>query len=377
MAYLIKTKKANINGELVKGFPILLWENNDIHWLSLNFFIEKYRNTVVKSIGTYAQHLQDIYSQIEYQEGIEEISDIDDDFLIAYKASIRSRGITSERKTENTKNYAAQIIGTVLLYCMWLEENGYSRNLIGTTKFHKIRITLTATGRIKHALSKHKSTDKKALRAPRESWVEIVKRYGPKGQYVNKRFELMVDWGRAAGLRADENCHLTVNQLPLRETAEKGILDGKNIYILLTHTKGSIDKSIPVNPLLIKRTWDFIDAERAALVQKIKIKIKNKKEIYTENDFVFLSERSGDPLLPSSFSREIRTGFLKAVDAGDLTEDERVWCHGLKHIFSVVLLKRLDEKGVRRPEAVARQATRHSSEGAMEPYLTERFNEDF
>ena len=92
---------------------------------------------------------------------------------------------------------------------------------------------------------------------------------------------------------------------------------------------------------------------------------------------MFLSERSGDPLLPSSFSREIRTGFLKAVDAGDLTEDERVWCHGLKHIFSVVLLKRLDEKGVRRPEAVARQATRHSSEGAMEPYLTERFNDDF
>jgi len=372
MAYLKKTKKADINGKLVKGFPVMFWDNDVIHWLSLNFFMNKYRNTVVKSIGTYAQHLQDIYSQIESQEGIDEVSDIDDDFLTAYKASIISRG-----ETDNTENYASQIIGTVLLYCMWLEENGYSRNLIGTTKFHKIRITLTAKGRIKHPLAEHRSTDKKALRAPRESWVEIVKRYGPKGRYANQRFELMVDWGRAAGLRADENCHLTVNQLPMRETAEKAILDGKNIYVLLTHTKGSKNKSIPVNPLLIKRTWDFIDTERANLVKKIKNKYKKNKEIYTECDYVFLSEKTGDALLPSSFSREIRTGFLKAVDAGDLTEDERVWCHGLKHIFSVLLLKKFDEKGVRRPEAVARQATRHSSEEAMEPYLTERFNEDF
>jgi integrase len=98
---------------------------------------------------------------------------------------------------------------------------------------------------------------------------------------------------------------------------------------------------------------------------------------YIEPKYIFLSDKTGSTLLPGSFSNSIRTAFLRAVDAGDLTEDERVWCHGLRHYFSVVLLKKLDEKKVNRPEAVARQATRHGCDDAMEPYLTERFNESF
>jgi integrase len=372
MAYLKKTKKANILGESVKGFPLLFWDNNKIHWLSLSYFIELYRSDAVRSLGTYAQHIQDIYSQIEIEENIHEISDIDDDFLRAYKSSIISRG-----EVNNTKNYASQIIATILRYCMWLEENGYSRNLIGTSKFHRIRIILTDKGHIKHPLSKNKSSDKKTMRAPRTDWIEIIKKFGPATERVNKRFELMIDWGRVSGVRGDESCHLSIRQLPTHETVEKAILNGRNIFILLTHTKGSNDKSIPVNPMLVKRTWDYIDAERKSLVKIFKSRSKKKKESYKECDFIFLSEKTGTNITPGTFSTMVRAAFLKAVEATELTEDERVWCHGLRHNFVVTTLIKFDEKGVPRPEAVAQQATRHSSTKAMEPYLTERFNKDF
>ena len=44
MAYLLTTQKADINGILTKGFPVLFWDNDRIHWLSLNFLIDKYLN---------------------------------------------------------------------------------------------------------------------------------------------------------------------------------------------------------------------------------------------------------------------------------------------------------------------------------------------
>jgi integrase len=236
---------------------------------------------------------------------------------------------------------------------------------------------LTDKGHIKHPLTKITDNEKRASVTPRMEWIEMVKRYGPITANINARFELMIDWGRTAGLRAFEACYLTISQLPSRETAEKAIINGTNVYILLIVTKGSKDKNIPISPLLIKKTWDYIDTTRKQVIATFKKRAKNKQTIYYENNYIFLSDKTGKAMSPVSFSNSIRKAFLAAVDAGELTEDERVWCHGLRHYFTVTLLKFLDNKKVPRPEAVTRQVTRQGSDDALEPYLTDRFNEEF
>lgn len=372
MAYVRYTTKAKLFGVALKGFPILFSEGGKVHWLSLNYFLDLLRSTELSSIKTYSSHLLDFLSQLEMEEELLDIGRIDEDFLIAYKSAIIDR-----EAYLNTEGYATQILRTVLAFCKWLEDNRYVRNLIGETKNHRIRIKLTDKGRVMHSLSKTVDKEKRPSVAPRSDWIEIVKRYGPVTEHINARFELMIDWGRTAGLRAFEACYLTYSQLPTRETVENAIERGTNVHMLLTVTKGSKEQNIPVSPLLIKKTWDYIDTTRKQAVTKFKKRAKRKHKVYEEPQHIFLSDKTGKTLSPVSFSNSIRKAFLAAVDAGELTEDERVWCHGLRHYFVVMLLKWLDEKKVQRPETVARQATRHGSNDAIEPYETERFNEEF
>jgi len=372
MAYLRYTQKAKLYGAPTKGFPLLFTDDGKVHWLSLNYFLELTRSNAVSSIKTYARHLQDLFSQLEAEEEVVELDFIDDDYLLAYKSALIDRD-----GDINSDNYASQIIRTVLHYCKWLEDNRYVRNLIGNTTNHKIRIDISGDGNIKHPLSKNRSKDKRASIAPRAGWIDIVKKYGPASSHVNARFELMIDWGRTVGLRALEACYLSISQLPSRETVEKAIETGVNVHILLTVTKGSRDKNIPINPLLLKKTWDYIDITRVEVVKKFKQRAKDKHSQYKEPTYIFLSEKTGFALSPVSFSNSVRQAFLAAIDSGELTEDERVWCHGLRHNFVVTLFKALDDKKVPRTEAVARQVSRHGSNDAMEPYLTDRFNESF
>ena len=372
MAYARYTTKAELFGVTIKGFPLLFSEDGKVHWLSLNYFLDLLRSIEPSSISTYSGHLLDFFSQLEMEEEPLDIGSIDDDFLIAYKSALIDRG-----GYENSESYASQVLRTVVHYCKWLGDNGYERNFVGETVNHKIRIKLTEKGNVKHPLTKIMKNEKRVSVAPRTEWIEIVKKYGPITASINARFELMIDWGRTAGLRALEACYLTISQLPSRETAVKAIKRGTNVYMLLTVTKGSKDMNIPINPLLVKKTWDYIDTTRKQAIAKFKKRAKKKHKIYEEPQHIFLSDKTGKTLSAASFSNSIRKAFLAAVDAGELTEDERVWCHGLRHNFTLVLLKTLDEKKVPRPETLTRQVTRQGSDDALEPYLTERFNEEF
>lgn len=142
-------------------------------------------------------------------------------------------------------------------------------------------------------------------------------------------------------------------------------------------TKGGKVWTIPISPLLVIRTWDYVELYRTDITETCGKKAKSEYEIYTEPGEIFLSSNTGKALTSKSLSNSIRTAFLKAVDVGDLTLDERVWTHGLRHNFTNSLLKGFDAAGVKRPEAVAKQATRHTHEDSLEDYSSERFNEDF
>ncbi|MEG3756616.1 tyrosine-type recombinase/integrase [Pseudoalteromonas carrageenovora] len=372
MAYILKTKKANISGAPVKGFPVLFMEDNRVHWLSLNYFLDLYGRLALSTVSLYAQHIQDLYSQIEVEEEINEVTDIDDSFLIAFKNELAKRG--GMRKS----SYTYHVMNSIILYCSWLENNDYCRNLIGDTKHHRIRVKYTEKGRIKHPLCKVTRSARKT--APRSGWIETIKRYGPTGSGTHMRFELMIDWSRSAGLRALETCSLKVHQLPSIESVNKALLENRCLILELLVTKGSKQSSVEISPLLLKRTWNYINTERARLLDRFKNTAAKRiklEQAGANNDYIFLSELTATKIDSRSYSNSIRSAFLSAVENEDLTEAEHVWTHGLRHNFSVKNMRFADDNNIKHPEAVTRQKTRHGSDNALDTYLLDRANDDF
>lgn len=368
MAHLRYTREVELGRVPVAGFPLILTNTYAVHWLSLNYLLEMYSDGAkLSSIKTYAQHLGDFISQLEVE--CKAFDEVNEEWLKAYRLAIQSRG--------NTENYTCQVLRTCVTFLKWLEDSKYIRMVVGEGALYKVRITIGSKNGISHPCFKNESKNKRRSTAPRIEWIDIVKAHGPKRYDLAARFELMMSWGHGLGLRAFEVCNLKISQLPLRETAEKAIRGGVNLDITLTETKGDNEATIPVSPFLIKQTWDFIDIYRGEVTSERARISKLAYESYEDPGYIFLSKTTGSMLKAASFSNSVRNGFLAAVEAGELTCDERVWLHGLRHNFTVGLLKGLDDAGVRRPEAVARQATRHGSDDAMEPYLTDRFNRDF
>lgn len=369
MASVRYTSEIKLSGGMVNKFPLILSGQLKVNWLCLNYLLDMQSQGIsAGSINTYAHHLCDLESQLE-AEGSMAIDQVHDAWLIAYKNSILERG--------NTEDYASQILRTCLSFFKWLEDEKYFTNLIGEDNYYRIRIKTLESGMLKHPAIKVIHKYKRRTITPRIEWINAIKPYGPAREDLANRFNLMIDWGVGLGLRAKEICALTISQLPTLETAQRAIRDGKNLQIKLSVTKGNVAAVIPVSPLLIKKTWDFINTDRLHVVERRTRKSLKDRTVYHDTDYIFLSDETGEKLTSGYFSNSIRSAFLKAVKFGDLTMDERVWLHGLRHNFTANLLKSLDNSGVERAEAVARQVTRHGSAEAMEPYLTDRFNEAF
>jgi len=374
MAHRRNTYSAVVSNVDVGSFPTILEDDFKVHWLSLTYFLDLVRvGTKLSSIKTYADHLVDFISQLETDEL--ELDQVSDNWLVAYKDTIKSR--LNSSGNVNTEDYATQILRSTVYFLNWLEVNKYIRGVVGEDESYKVRIQKTSND-IKHRLSKSNSKGRRRYAAPRTEWIDAIKIYGPKRVDLAVRFELMIDWAKVIGLRAMEDCNLKIEQLPQIETSEKAILNKKLLTINLNVTKGGKIETVPVSPMLVKQTWEYINGYRNDIVEIMERNLRKKYEIYRDPGYIFLSNKTGSMLTPRSFSNSIRKAYLAAVENGDLTIDERVWAHGLRHNFVVNTMKQFDmDKRIKRPEAVARQATRHGSVDAMEPYLTDRFNDDF
>jgi len=294
--FLRTTRCANINGCALKGFPLLLSSRYEVDWLSLEYFIELERHSAVSSIRLYASHLNDFLSQVAVDGS--SVDAISDNWLTAYKRALTKRENSSGIR--NSENYASQVLRTVIHYLYWLEENKYIRGVVGENKRNKVRIKKTPRG-IRHPLSNERKPTQKQSVTPRGEWIAAVKAYGPMREDLAIRFELMIDWGRSAGLRAKEICYLKVNQMPLRKTAERALVEGRNVYVDLRITKGGKPAKIPVSPLLIQKTWDYIDIFRVDVVSFFSQKAKRKYEVYEDPGLIFLSSKTGRSI--SAYSR--------------------------------------------------------------------------
>lgn len=372
MAYLKYTTSAKVYGsDSVEGFPLILTENKNVHTLSLHYFLDKGKGVEISSLKTYAQHLVDFLSQLEADEDLEGMLLVDDDYLAEYKQSIINRA-----EYKNKERYAVSVLGSVLSYLLWLENNGYFYNLIGETPEYKVRISFDRKSKIKHPLTKKHKDKHKTIIVPRSDWIEKIIKFGPKDELASSIFELMIEYGKVCALRSKEICHLKISDLPGRETVEKKLAEEENVYLHLGTTKGGKEADIPVSHSLLLKTWDYIELFRHHRVNVGQKKARKQYRAYIEPPYVFLNV-NGDMFSSKGFSNSVRRAFLKAVEFGDLTEDERVWAHGLRHHAITKLLRALDSAGVRRAEAVARTVSRHASDDTLEPYTSARYDESF
>lgn len=389
MAHVRFTTMAQLPGctfakRKVSKFPVIISERLTADLLTLQFFIKQTATCSESSLKTYAQHLCDFVSQIEFDnqgltsddEGIRSWELVDDLWLNAYSEELVKRGGNS---FNNGRNYAGQVLRTVLSFLHWAQDNGFTSNLIGQGK--NFRIQLQPSGRanvLSHPLVERLLKDKPIPKvAPSSNWIDIVKTHPPiKNPSLAVRFERIMDWGTGAGLRAHEICALNIRQMPSRETVESAVLDEKNLQFTLEITKGGQRQALPVSPFLLKLTWDFIDKERVVIVNKLKDKARKKRVSFTDEGAIFLSSTTGQALNPRSLSNQIRKGWLDAVKCGLLTKDEHVWLHGLRHRFITDVLKGFDKKGTKKPERITIYLSRHKSEDTLERYSVGRFFED-
>lgn len=371
MAYVDYADEVIFAGKSHKKFPLILNNEHIINRLTLKYFLSQRVLWSEGTLHTYTKHVCDFISQLELENKECSFDHIDEYWLEAYANQISNRNPGSE-------GYVSQLLSSVIDFLFWCENNNYCKNLIGVTSKFKIKVFQTKNG-VTHNLVKYYNKQGASPKiAPRDEWIETVlsEEYF-KSEDLEIRFNLMVEWGRRCGLRAHEICALSVDQIPSRETLEQNIIEKNNSFIELTVTKGKKKARIPVSGILLKKTLDYIESERNQLIKKIKNKARLQRKAYIPPQQVFISSTTGQALHRRTFSNQLRSRWLQALENGNLTQDQYVWVHGLRHRFATDKLKKISQlKHIRDPREVTKTLTRHSHSSTLDIYTASIHLED-
>lgn len=371
MAYVDYADKVTFAGKSHEKFPLILNNDHIINRLTLKYFLSQRILWDTTTLGTYVKHICDFISQLEVENKECSFDHIDEYWLEAYANQISNRNTGSG-------GYVSQLLSSVISFLYWCENNNYCKNLIGVTSKFKIKVFQTKNG-VTHNLVKYYEKQKASPKiAPRDEWIETVL----SEEYFNSedleiRFNLMVEWGRRCGLRAHEICALSIDQIPSRETLEQAIIEKKNIFIELTVTKGKKKARIPVSGILLKKTLDYIESERNQLIKKFKNKARLQRKAYIPPQQVFISSRTGQALHRRTFSNQLNARCQQAVENGNLTKNQHVWVHGLRHRFATDKLKDISQlTSIRDPGEVTKTLTRHRHSSTLDIYTASIYLED-
>jgi integrase len=373
MAYIDYADEVVFAGKPYKKFPLILNNNHIINRLTLKYFLSQRVVWGARTLYTYTKHICDFISQLEVENQECTFDHIDDDWLEAYAHQIWHRNPSS-----TGGKYISQLLFSVIHFLVWCESNNYCNNLIGSNANFRIRVRQTKNG-FTHNLIKYYEKQKSPPKiAPRDEWIEkLLSEEHFRSEDLEIRFNLMVEWGRSCGLRAHEICELSIDQIPSRETLEQSIIEKKNIFIELTVTKGRKKARIPVSGILLKQTLDYIESERNQLITKFKKKARIERKAYIPPHQVFISSRTGQALHYRTFSNQLNARWRKAVENGNLTKNQHVWVHGLRHRFATDKLKEITQlKYVRDPHQVTKTLTRHSHSSTLDIYTASIHLED-
>ena len=133
------------------------------------------------------------------------------------------------------------------------------------------------------------------------------------GQAVAERNQLMLRWYQHQGIRRFEWAALTLKLLPPWEELMQRCANFESVPIRLVVTKGGRVQAMSVLPELLELTHEYIQGERAAIVEECKNRKKKEGEKnYIEPEEVFLSSTNGRPLNLRSISNILKQIFVEA-----------------------------------------------------------------
>lgn len=371
MAYVDYADKVTFAGKSHEKFPLILNNDHIINRLTLKYFLSQRILWDTTTLGTYVKHICDFISQLEVENKECSFDHIDEYWLEAYANQISNRNAGSG-------GYVSQLLSSVISFLYWCENNNYCKNLIGVTSKFKIKVFQTKNGVTHNLVKYYEKQEAPPKIAPRDKWIETVlsEEYF-KSEDLEIRFNLMVEWGRRCGLRAHEICALSIDQIPSRDTLEQAIIEKKNIFIELTVTKGKKKARIPVSGILLKKTLDYIESERNQLIKKFKNKARLQRKAYIPPQQVFISSRTGQALHRRTFSNQLNARWQQAVENGNLTKNQHVWVHGLRHRFATDKLKEISQlTSIRDPSEVTKTLTRHRHSSTLDIYTASIYLED-
>ena len=116
---------------------------------------------------------------------------------------------------------------------------------------------------------------------------------------------------------------------------------------------------------------------KAVLAGCLQKKARSERKIYIPPSQVFISSRTGQALHYRTFSNQLNARWKKAVENGNLTKNQYVWVHGLRHRFATDKLKDISQlTSIRDPGEVTKTLTRHRHSSTLDIYTASIYLED-
>lgn len=308
-------------------------------------------------------------------------------FLMMRDTDLR-KWINAQRKSGVSENVITQRVAAVYRFFRWAEANGRTYGAVdlhGRDALAAPRITSDVV-ETKRKGSKNKRIKYQAKVSPKSVPDELqptpthddvtallVEGVHSFGEAVGERNSLLIRWAAHSGVRRFEWGALQVEQLPSLKKVVQARTLRNSLEIKLVITKNSRQRVISVLPDLVEDTWEYIEGERKAIVERFMVKRPEEpppKEI-------FLSKKTGRALVDKAITNIYTKLFFRAGVEG---HGHRLRATHLAYLFEATLdaeEARLVSLGRPRSEVdhelvlriVADQAGQKSVH-SLRPYLT-------
>jgi site-specific recombinase XerD len=365
-------ERCEINGRIQAGLPLLLdCDRRVVHpvndWFRYQAVMLNYPATTLR---LYSDIILSFWNHL-IEHSVEWI-DVNDDLLVRWR-NYQEMQIGIKKRTIN------QRLSTVLQFYWWAQSRGYIHNVVANPnsaedspspkisvafKFARSRSRIQPNFTVSSPLL-YRTTREPNLHTPtaEEATALHASLATLSRPSLAERNTLMLSWGEEAGLRRKEFAALTVDQIPDWNDIFQLIESESCKDLELVVTKGGHHRIIQIVPDLLLRTRNYIEEDRALLVNRF---VKKRSQDYQVPATVFVSEKTGQALTLRSITNLFRRAFRSAKVQGSghrmraryLTNlvqhyyDEALAKHGNSMSFDIILLKAAEAAGHKSPESL-------------------------
>ena len=320
--FLFTTDACVVNHCEQGGIPILIDEHNQIVWPVVHYFtyLKIVEDRPNSSLKTMSDHIR-MFWEFMSREGVG-WQDVDDDLLTGFRNRQR-KGEKVSHGQGGTPQHESTINGrliTILAFYWWCRNNGLvSSKVIGPTdwqdgEFHyRPQIAVDIEGHDPRSNRPYRGLRYKShllYKNPRKPSRDV-----PTDDQVSKmhaslgkvRDVLLAQWTELTSLRVHELGRLLVSHIPTYEEIDE-IREDDSFHRFKLKGKRGVERWIYVKAELLESTRDYIELERAEIVEKKGRSICG----YNEPKEIFLDETKGNALKKDTISKYISAGFKEA-----------------------------------------------------------------